>query len=85
MEKYIVRNAESNIKFNEYEYTQGGILYRFDFQQIENSNMEGETNTMWHYQEVWLPENITKETLDSIIQEEGLEKASSDNFNDWKA
>lgn len=83
--KYIVRNAESNTRFNEYEYKQGGILYRFDFQQVEYTTLFGDTMNMWHYKEIWLPEDTDKETLDSIIQEEELEEANSENFNDWKA
>ena len=83
--KYIVRNAESNTKFGEYEYKQGGILYRFDFEEIEYTTMDGETNTMWHYQEVWLPEDTNRETLKRIIRIERLEKANSENLNNWKS
>ena len=51
--EYIYRSSESNTRFEEYEYLQGGILYRFDFRQVEIEGIEGETTLMWKYREIW--------------------------------
>ena len=83
--KYIYRSSESNTRFEEYEYLQGGILYRFDFRQVEIEEFEGETTTMWKYQEIWLPEEVTKAEMNQIISKEKIgKKAKSDNLETFK-
>ena len=80
--EYIIRDSESNTRFSEYEYLQGGILYRFDFRQVE---IEGETTMMWKYREIWLPEEVTKKELEEIILKEHIgKKAKSDNLETFK-
>lgn len=81
---YIIRDSESNTKFGEYEYLQGGILYRFDFKQVEIIT-ERYTTSMWRYKEIWLPESINKEQMERIIKTEKIEnKAMSGNLEIWK-
>ena len=83
--EYILRSSESNTKFGEFEYLQGGILYRFDFNQVDIQGMDGETTKMWRYKEMWLPDNITKDDLKAIIKEEKMEsKATANNLKIWK-
>ena len=83
--EYILRDSESNTKFEEFEYQQGGILYRFDFKEVDVQGMDGETTKIWKYKELWLPEEISKERLDEIITLEKIgDVATSDNFNIWK-
>ena len=82
--EYIIRDSESNTKFGEYEYLQGGILYRFDFKQVEIIT-ERDTAFMWRYKEIWLPESINKEQMERIIKTEKIEKkAMSGNLEIWK-
>lgn len=83
--EYIYRPSESNTRFGEYEYLQGGILYRFDFRQVEIEEFDGETTMMWKYQEIWLSEEVTKKELEEIILKEKIgKKAKADNLETFK-
>ena len=83
--KYILRDSESNIKFEEFEYLQDGILYRFDFKQVNIQGMDGEKVKMWKYKEIWLSEEVSKSELNKIIKDEKMEdRAKPTNIKIWK-
>ncbi len=83
--EYILRNAESGTKFEEFEYLQGGILFRFDFKQVDVPGIEGEITKIWRYKEIWLPDTTDKTALNEIIKDEKIgDKAKSDNLEIWR-
>jgi len=83
--EYILRDSQSGTKFEEFEYLQGGILYRFDFRQVNVQGMDGETTKMWKYKEFWLPEEITEDELQVIIKKTKMEKkAKPTSIKVWK-
>jgi len=83
--EYILRNAESGTKFEEFEYLQGGILYRFDFKQVDIEGMNGEIIKIWRYKEILLPKTTDKTALNEIIQTEKIEViAKPADIKIWK-
>lgn len=83
--EYILRDSESNTKFEEFEYLQGGILFRFDFKQVDVPGIEGEITKIWRYKEIWLPDTTDKTALNEIIKDEKIgDKAKSDNLEIWR-
>ena len=84
--EYILRDSESNTKFNEFEYLQGGILYRFDFKQVDVPGIDKETTKIWRYKEIWLPDTTDKTALNEIIQTEKIEAiANPADIEVWKS
>ena len=82
---YILRTSESNTKFEEFEYLQGGILYRFDFKQVDVQGMDGEITKMWRYKEILLPKTTDKTALNEIIKKEKIEViAKPTDIKIWK-
>ena len=74
----IFRHSESGIKQPKIEYTQGGILLRFDFVQTERIEMEGNKSLMWEYQEFWIPLNMTITDIQKLIGEKGYKLTGGD-------
>ena len=83
--EYILRDSESNTKFEEFEYLQGGILYRFDFKQVDVQGIDGETTKIWKYKEICLPKTTDKTALNEIIKKEKIEAAAKPtDIKIWK-
>jgi len=83
--EYILRNAESGTKFEEFEYLQGGILFRFDFKQVDVPGIEGEITKIWKYKEICLPKTTDKTALNEIIKKEKIEAAAKPtDIKIWK-
>ena len=67
--EHIFRHSESGIHQPEIEYLQGGILYRYDYTQVEKTGIEGKT-IVWKYKEYWLEKDVTSEEAVEIIGED---------------
>jgi len=64
--KHKLRNSESNISPMLVEYTQGGILIRFDIRPVQR-----EETTMYEYQEFWFDKNTTD--IEKVVNTQGFE------------
>lgn len=53
------RSAESSVEPNRLQKSRGKILYRYNIEQVE-VNMDGQTETMWQYDEVIIDPPATK-------------------------
>ena len=65
---YKLRKSESNNSPLIVEYTQGGILMRFDIKEVEREDME-EVIKMYEYQEFWFSVNSTIDYIEKIVNE----------------
>lgn len=73
----IFRHSESGIKQRKIEYTQGGVLLRFDFKQVERIDMDSKS-LMWEYQEFWIPLDMELADIQKLIGEKGYKLTDDD-------
>ena len=73
----IFRHSESGIKQRKIEYTQGGVLLRFDFKQVERIDMDSKS-LMWKYQEFWIPLDMELADIQKLIGEKGYKLTDDD-------
>jgi len=66
MKPHKFRNSESTTSPQLVEYTQGGILIRFNIKPVER-----EENIMYEYQEFWFDTNATD--IEKVVNAEGFE------------
>ena len=63
---YKLRNSESTRSPLLVEYTQGGILIRFDIKPVQR-----EETTMYEYKEFWF--NFEATNIEEVVKAEGFE------------
>ena len=63
---YKLRDSESNNSPLLVEYTQGGILIRFDIKEVQR-----EDQTLYQYQEFWFERKATD--IEKVVNEHGFE------------
>ena len=73
----IFRHSESGIKQRKIEYTQGGVLLRFGFKQVERIDMDSKS-LMWEYQEFWIPLDMELADIQKLIGEKGYKLTDDD-------
>ena len=65
MKPYKLRNSESTRSPLLVEYTQGGILIRFDIEEVQR-----EETTMFEYKEFWFDLKATD--IEEVVNEKGF-------------
>ena len=66
------RESESKYQQKDIDYSQGGILFRFDhekFQRIDSENkFENKFEDFWRCKELWIAKNVRSEKVKDFIE-----------------
>jgi len=64
------RISESSAKQKNIEYSQGGVLVRFDHEKLQRVDFSDKKETTWQCKELWVAKNTRSEKVKDFIQAE---------------
>lgn len=63
------RISESKYQQKNIAYSQGGVLLRFEHQELQRINFDSKAERFWQCKELWIPKNTKAERVKTFIQE----------------
>lgn len=62
------RESESKYQQRNIDYSQGGILFRFDHEKLQRTDFENKKKDFWRCKEFWIAKNVRTEKVRDFIQ-----------------